>query len=121
MLISHYLGSNPLGDLLEAALLMEFEALTRTLSLSESHTVVKVGRGFQLFPWFLLQLLTELFSFYSTNVRYRDTDEQRCKTLFNTTGKKVEVREKYLSVWACDASVQFPCQWHLQFFLCHPE
>lgn len=67
--ISHYLGSHPLGDLLEAALLMEFEALTRTLSLSERHTVVEVGRGFQVLPWLLLQLLAELFSFYSANVR----------------------------------------------------
>lgn len=75
----HDLGSDSLGDLLKAALLVELEAFTGTLGLIERHAVVEVGCGFQLFPRLLLQLLAELLSFDSANVRYRDADGHRCE------------------------------------------
>lgn len=105
----HNLGSDSLGDLLKASLLVEFEAFTRTLGLIERHAVVEVGRGFQVFPRFLLQLLTELLSFYSTNVRYRDADGHRCETPSPPEQEhRSEVRVPFSVGMRCVSSISLP-------------
>lgn len=68
----HNLSSNSLGDLLKAPLLVELETLARALSWCDEHTLVEVGCGLQLLPRLLLQLLSELLSFYRTDVCCRD-------------------------------------------------
>lgn len=51
---------------------MEFEGLAWPLSCRHSHAIVKVGSGLQVLVRLLFQLLTELLSFYSTDVCYRE-------------------------------------------------
>jgi len=62
------LGSDPLGDLLEAPLLVELEGLAWALSGRDVDPLVKVGRGLQVLPGLLLQLLPELLPLHRTNV-----------------------------------------------------
>lgn len=68
----HNLSSNSLSDLLKAPLLVELEAPASALSWCDKHTLVEVGRGLQLLPRLLLQLLSELLSFYRPDVCCRD-------------------------------------------------
>lgn len=78
--VEYNLSSNSLSNLLKASLVVEFEAPTSPLSLWNSHALVEVGRGLHVLPRLFLQLLTELFSLYSTNICYRDRkNENRCQ------------------------------------------
>lgn len=88
---------------------MKFEAFTRTLGLIEGHAVVEVGCGFQLFPRFLLQLLAELFSFYSPNVCYRNADGHGCEKLSSPEQEhRSEVRVPFRVGMRCVSSISLP-------------
>ena len=64
------LSSYSLSNLLEAPLVMEFEAPSSTNSRCNIDTLVEIGRWLQILPRLLLQLLTELLPLYSSNVCY---------------------------------------------------
>lgn len=65
-----HLSSYSLSNLLKPSLVMEFKGLARALWRWYEHTLVKVGRGLQLLPGLLFQLLSKLFSLYRPNVSY---------------------------------------------------
>lgn len=74
------LSSDSLSNLLKAPLVVESEAPPRALSWCNKHALVEVGRGLQVVPRLLFQLLTELLPLYRTNVRYTDKGNELSNT-----------------------------------------